>query len=145
MATKQVFRENNAKLLDSICGDLFSSLRLSSVGLADIILFNPPYVPTEENEFSEARSTLSAAWAGGPKGRMVIDRFIKQIDTVLSKSGVLYILLLRENDPEEVADLIKSATNGRLSGSKCVVQRRCGIEHLFVYRFYYPSVYPDFD
>ncbi|VDL60189.1 unnamed protein product [Hymenolepis diminuta] len=125
VATKQVFRENDAKLLDSICGDLFSSLRLSSVGLADIILFNPPYVPTEENEFSEARSTLSAAWAGGSKGRIVIDRFIKQIDTVLSKSGVLYILLLRENDPDEVADLIKSATNGRLSRSKCVVQRRC--------------------
>nr|CDS29286.1 hemK methyltransferase family [Hymenolepis microstoma] len=142
LATKQVFTDNNVKLLDSICANLFSSLRSSSVGLADIVLFNPPYVPTEENELLKAKSTLSAAWAGGPKGRMVIDAFIKQVEPFLSKSGVLYILLLRENDPDEVASLIKLVTNGRLSESKCVHQRRCGTEHLFVYRFYYPGVDP---
>ncbi|VDN95945.1 unnamed protein product [Rodentolepis nana] len=145
LATKEVFNENNVRLLDSICGNLFSSLRLSSLGFADIVLFNPPYVPTEENELLDAKSTLTAAWAGGPKGRMVIDAFIKQVEPVLSKSGALYILLLRENDPDEVANLIKSVTNGRLSESKCVLQRQCGTEHLFVYRFYYPSVDPEID
>ncbi len=57
--------------MDTICGDLFSSLRQVHGGLADIVLFNPPYVPTESRELKDAASGISAAWAGGIDGREV--------------------------------------------------------------------------
>lgn len=36
----------------------------------DVLLFNPPYVPTEEQEESDGQvqADLSAAWAGGTQG-----------------------------------------------------------------------------
>lgn len=39
--------------------------------LVDLIVFNPPYVVTCDDEIT---GTLPRAWAGGNKGRVVIDR-----------------------------------------------------------------------
>lgn len=51
--------------------DLLSALR---PGIVDILVFNPPYVPTSPEELLEAGNArdLSAAWAGGVRGRQVI-------------------------------------------------------------------------
>ncbi len=59
-------------MCDSVCADLFSSLVKRDSAIADVILFNPPYVPTSSMEFNEAASSISAAWAGGILGREVI-------------------------------------------------------------------------
>ncbi|VDK32182.1 unnamed protein product [Taenia asiatica] len=171
IATKQVFCANTSCYpLDAVCCDLLSPIRKSSQGLADIVLFNPPYVPTTSGELLNARSTISAAWAGGFRGRQVrpswfikrdyllslcflvlqrfvaervIERFIQQLTPVLFGSGVLYILLLQQNEPDLVSKLINDASGGRLSRSVCIIQRRCGNEQLFVYRYYDPLFYPD--
>ena len=53
----------------------------------DILIFNPPYVPTTNEEVvshytdvSHGSSNLiSAAWAGGIDGRVVIDKFLPLI------------------------------------------------------------------
>ena len=51
----------------------------------DLILWNPPYVPTPTEEVIIPTNkillnkNIEAAWAGGIKGREVIDRFIKRI------------------------------------------------------------------
>jgi release factor glutamine methyltransferase len=63
-------------------------------GKVDILLFNPPYVPTEDSEVSMRYCTaykpcalvcsdntlllsgIAAAWAGGRRGRRVINRFL---------------------------------------------------------------------
>lgn len=72
MATKKVFCENTSCYpLDAVCCDLLSPIRTSSQGLADIVLFNPPYVPTTSDELLGAKSMLPAAWAGGFRGRQV--------------------------------------------------------------------------
>ena len=49
----------------------------------DLVVFNPPYVPTDEDELRRALTTrdISASWAGGPSGRVVIDRFIEALPT----------------------------------------------------------------
>jgi methylase of polypeptide subunit release factors len=39
--------------------------------------FNPPYVPTPDEEVH--RGGIAAAWAGGYKGRVVIDRVLDQV------------------------------------------------------------------
>ncbi|KAL5969182.1 eRF1 methyltransferase catalytic subunit mtq2 [Taenia solium] len=146
MATKQVFCANTSCYpLDAVCCDLLSPIRKSSQGLADIVLFNPPYVPTTSDELLDAKSTISAAWAGGFRGRQVTERFIQQLTPVLFGSGVLYILLLQHNEPDLVSKMINDASGGRLSRSVCIIQRRCGNERLFVYRYYDPLFYPDSD
>ncbi len=56
--------------------DFTSGLDLS--GKVDILLFNPPYVPTESDEV--CGNGIEASWAGGVDGREVIDRFIPLLD-----------------------------------------------------------------
>ena len=51
----------------------------------DVLIFNPPYVPTEDEEvvtdipLSSQDNPIAAAWAGGKNGRVVIDRFLPLI------------------------------------------------------------------
>uniref|UniRef100_A0A1B6HXM7 Methyltransferase HEMK2 n=1 Tax=Homalodisca liturata TaxID=320908 RepID=A0A1B6HXM7_9HEMI len=63
----------NCTQVDVIRGDLSRCLRSTSV---DLLVFNPPYVVTCDNEIS---GTLQRAWAGGTRGRVVIDRYILKI------------------------------------------------------------------
>ena len=58
--------------------------------LIDIILWNPPYVPTPTEEIlkptlenSKLDNTIQASWAGGTNGREVIDRFLLHIPVPL--------------------------------------------------------------
>ena len=93
-------------------------------GLVDVLLFNPPYVPTPSAEVGG--SGIEASWAGGDRGREVIDRLIPAIKVVnvlaqcgfsraahttlcvqdmLSPHGVFYMLVVQDNDPDEIAQL----------------------------------------
>jgi hypothetical protein len=40
-------------------------------------VFNPPYVPTPDEEVS--RDGIARAWAGGHRGRRVIDRVLQKV------------------------------------------------------------------
>ncbi len=75
----------------------------------------------------------------------VIDRFVQQVSPMLSEKGVLYLLLVKENKPDEVAQLIHNASRGRLSKHVCVLKRQCKNEHLAVYRFFNPLFFPACD
>ncbi|XP_066153793.1 methyltransferase N6AMT1 [Euwallacea fornicatus] len=95
----------------------------------DVVLFNPPYVVTESGEVSGRG--LNRAFAGGLKGRLIIDKFLEVVPKVLSEKGVCYLLLLKENDIKEVVkNLEKAGLKGEL-----VIQRKLPGEHLFVYKF----------
>lgn len=47
----------------------------------DILLFNPPYVPTSDQEAQEAQETsqIQASWAGGADGMSVTERFLQMV------------------------------------------------------------------
>lgn len=74
----------------------------------DVVLFNPPYVPTSSEELSKAiegGDMITAAWCGGPRGRVVVDRFLKLLPKFLNPDGgVAYVIAIKEND---VADMIR--------------------------------------
>lgn len=56
----------------------------------DILLFNPPYVPTATDEASGAQSNadIAGSWAGGTDGMEITDRLLQDVE-VWSFLGVL--------------------------------------------------------
>ncbi len=72
-------------------GDLMEHFRDSSF---DIVTFNPPYLPESPSDFG-----LSLSWAGGLRGREVIDCFLSDLTRVLRKGGEALILHADYNEP----------------------------------------------
>lgn len=79
---------NHAKSkIDFIQADLFTAL--SETAKFDLILFNAPYLPSEEKDLDD---WLSHAWTGGENGRQVIDRFIAKSLPHLKNGGRILLL-----------------------------------------------------
>lgn len=70
-----------------IQGDLLTPIRKGEE--FDLILFNAPYLPSEEGEGS---SWLERAWAGGISGRKVIDGFIRESPQYLRSNGEILLM-----------------------------------------------------
>ncbi|RKP07955.1 S-adenosyl-L-methionine-dependent methyltransferase [Thamnocephalis sphaerospora] len=125
-ATRQTGTQNQASL-EPVRTDLVSGLRLQ--GRVDVLVFNPPYVPTPSEEV--ACDGIAAAWAGGIDGREVTDRLLPRVADLLSPRGVFYLVAVRENKPQEMIDqLAKAGLHGEVT-----CQRRSGPERLCVIRF----------
>jgi release factor glutamine methyltransferase len=94
--------DNHPLHFDAIQCDLLSALLPRLEHSVDILLFNPPYVPTPDDEVGG--NGIEASWAGGQKGRRVIDRAIPQIARALSHpQGVAYMITVDDNEPEPLA------------------------------------------
>ncbi|KAL8911926.1 MAG: hypothetical protein Q9172_007586 [Xanthocarpia lactea] len=107
-------------LLTSVNGDLTSAIRPGSV---DVLIFNPPYVPTSDvptacaaigsNEDMQScldadSDILSLSFAGGLNGMEVTNRLLEQLPSALNPDrGIAYILLCKQNKPEQVAQRIR--------------------------------------
>jgi release factor glutamine methyltransferase len=120
----------NSQPVDVALMDLLSALR---PGLIDVLVFNPPYVPTSSEELSEATESrdISAAWAGGLRGREVLDCLLPRLGLALSPCGVFYLLGVAENDRDEIAAILRpQGFHGRV-----VAERRAQNERLWVMLF----------
>lgn len=108
------------QFVGSLMADLVSALKPGSV---DVLLFNPPYVPTPElpatpstgsttrdtatlsrsEKFEYESYLLSLSYAGGADGMEITNRFIDAIPSTLNpERGVAYLLLCAQNKPEQV-------------------------------------------
>ena len=74
-------------------------------GPFDLILFNPPYLPTDPAERID--DWLELALDGGLSGRDVIARFLQQIPGIISPEGRVLLLISSLTGPDEVGDLIR--------------------------------------
>ena len=134
--------------LDIPTADLTTAIRPGSV---DMLVFNPPYVPSENlpsmpdmehegasvDHFSRDSHLLSLSTDGGLDGMGVTNRLLDQLLGVLSERGIAYILLSVSNRPEEVMSRIRTwaSTNGIIwsadkvgsSGNKAGWERLCVI------------------
>lgn len=119
----------NQQCVEVCTMDLLSQFRSN---LFDIILFNPPYVPTIDSEINEGGFGIHRAWAGGLRGRNVTDRLLNNLRNLLSDSGVLYLLLLKENEVNSVQDLMRKTG----FQSTVVLERKIVGEHLYVVKFF---------
>ena len=91
------------KGIDVVQSDLFCGIRSSF----DIILFNPPYLPTQPEERID--DWLEHALDGGLNGRVVIERFSEQVGHVLAPGGRILLLLSSLTGLPEVRDLFFKA------------------------------------
>ncbi|TPP55844.1 N-6 adenine-specific dna methyltransferase 1 [Fasciola gigantica] len=114
----------------SLVGPLLPRLRSH----VDLILFNPPYVPTTQEEHQTAGFGVTATWSGGLHGREVIDAFLPQAVELLSPTGCLYLLLLEDNIPAEVHQIIRRLSNGLLLPT-LIKKRRASNELLYIFRY----------
>lgn len=109
-----------AIFMDGVLSDLTSALRPGSI---DILIFNPPYVPSETlpspedldatmDAFSRDSRLLALSTDGGADGMETADRLLAELPSVLSSQGVAYILLCAQNRPKQVMDRIRSWPKG---------------------------------
>ncbi len=73
--------------IDFIQASLLTALNQNAT--FDLILFNAPYLPSDEGE---AESWIGRAWAGGANGREVVDRFISEVPTHLNPCGRVLLM-----------------------------------------------------
>lgn len=111
-------------------GSLTSPFRLA--GAVDVCICNPPYVPTEVEEMRGCG--IEASWAGGARGRQVIDRLLPEVARVLAPGGLFYLVCMAENEPEEIMGAMRHLGLAAMVAR----QERRGIEELFILRFERP-------
>lgn len=104
-------------------------------GAIDVLIFNPPYVVTPDDEISlEAaeqqivNGKIVKSWAGGACGRLIMDRVFEQLQTILAANGVAYILVIEDNKPEEIIQNLKQFGFEAFS----VAERRIRGEYLII-------------
>ncbi len=113
--------KENAKLngvrgnIDFMQGDLFSALRIEV--RFDLILFNAPYLPSEDGE---AESWIGRSWAGGVNGRQVVDRFISEVPAFLKQRGRI---LLMQSTLTGVEETIRAFTQQNLKAQVIAEQK----------------------
>ncbi|CAL1696248.1 unnamed protein product [Somion occarium] len=131
--TARTGRQNNIPI-EPIIANLVAPLRSRLRHAVDILVFNPPYVPTFESEAEDAQTTrnIQGAWAGGANGMQVTDLLLEQVDDLLSSQGRFYLVAVKQNDVPAIQERMRQRFNLR---SDVVLQRRAGREHLLILRF----------
>ncbi|MDO5844235.1 MAG: 50S ribosomal protein L11 methyltransferase [Methanocorpusculum sp.] len=92
----------NKKGVNAVRSDLFGSIS----GLFDLILFNAPYLPTEKDE--KLNDWLEYALDGGENGREVIEKFLPQAVSHLTRYGRILLLISSLTGLSEINSLCKS-------------------------------------
>lgn len=108
-----------------------------------MLLFNPPYVPTTDEEEAQAQSQrgIASSWAGGVLGTRLVDDLVSPdlddaeskslLEKVLAPGGLFYLVAIAQNNPEGLVDRLKQSS---LLDADIVLKRRAGREHLFIIR-----------
>jgi methylase of polypeptide subunit release factors len=86
----------------------------------DVLLFNPPYVVTPSEEIYDPSLSsdgttaakppppINAAWAGGVRGREVVDRILYDVKSWLRPNGGTFLVVAyAQNDVEEMMSILR--------------------------------------
>ena len=150
---KGAIKENAPKagsFLDVVSADLTSSFL---DGCVDVLIFNPPYVPTEElpsnpeetvagqrlsssETFERDSHLLALSYAGGANGMETTDRLLAQLPNVLSRRGIGYVLLCAQNKPKDVAARICAWPGGWSAHLVGTSGKQAGWEKLCILRIW---------
>lgn len=84
-------------------GDLFQAIKQNE--RFSLILFNSPYLPSEPDEED---SWIGKAWAGGPNGRKIIDRFIAEAPHFLAEGGKILLVQSSLSDVDRTIQMFRN-------------------------------------
>ncbi|NVO67623.1 HemK2/MTQ2 family protein methyltransferase [Methanofollis tationis] len=110
--------------VETVRTDLMAGVR----GPFDLVLFNPPYLPTAPEERID--DWLEYALDGGPTGRETIERFAADVGRVIAPFGRILLLVSSLTGPEEVQKIFSGlgyivllAAKERVEGEDLLVLR----------------------
>lgn len=83
---------------NAIKSDLFDNIK----GKYDLIVFNPPYLPEDEDEPEDSKRICS----GGKEGWELIARFFSKVGEFLNKEGFILIVFSSLTNKEKVDEVI---------------------------------------
>ncbi|NWQ76575.1 HEMK2 methyltransferase, partial [Columbina picui] len=115
--------------LQPVITDLVEGLSPRLNGKVDLLVFNPPYVVTPSEEVGS--HGIEASWAGGKKGREIMDRVFPLVPDLLSAGGLFYLVTIKENNPDEILETMKKCG---LEGTRAL-SRQAGQEILTILKF----------
>jgi release factor glutamine methyltransferase len=107
--------EKNGFKIKCVKSNLFSNIKEKF----DLIAFNPPYLPTKNEDI---------AWDGGEGGIKIIKEFLKQARNHLNKNGKIYVVASSLTDIETLKEEF-----GNIYDFKEVVKEKFFFERLYVY------------
>ena len=81
------FKANGIENIEILFGNLFEPVKTRKF---DVILFNTPYLPTENDEVID--DTINYAFDGGLNGRKVIDMFLNEVKNHLNDGGKVQMI-----------------------------------------------------
>ncbi len=93
------FCRENYKDIPFIESNLFSKVE----GNFDLITFNPPYLPSEQNEDLDTMIVVS----GGKKGNELTLKFLEEAKSHLNKEGRILIIISSLSSPDETKNKAK--------------------------------------
>jgi len=96
------FKSNGVNNIQLVFGNLFEPVENQKF---DVILFNSPYLPTEECEVLDGN--LNCAFDGGLDGRNVIDKFLNEVKNHLNHGGRLQLIQSSLSNLEETISKLK--------------------------------------
>ncbi|MGD0423629.1 MAG: HemK2/MTQ2 family protein methyltransferase [Candidatus Bathyarchaeia archaeon] len=85
-----------ARRLNLVIEAVRSSIFSSVTARFDVVLFNPPYLPSDEIK--------DLAVDGGNEGRHLVDRFLEELSPHLKEDGCALLLVSSLNDPRAIID-----------------------------------------
>lgn len=126
--------KTNKVLLHSVQASFAQPFRERLKGKIDIILFNPPYVPTDEDELrlAQEKRDIECSWSGGLLGMQVTNEFLRVVAEYLSPNGLFYLVVLKANDVQGIQR--RMWADYSLHSEVCL-ERRAGREYLYILRF----------
>jgi len=117
-------RATRERGVETVRSDLFQGIR----GRFDLILFNPPYLPTIRAERSD--QWINYALDGGESGRETIGRFLQDLAEHLRPGGRALLLISSLTGPEVVEEMARGA--GLIA--EHMASKGCFFEKLMVLR-----------
>jgi len=90
-----------------IQSDLFKSFPDTLKNSFDIIVFNPPYLPSSEliND-SINKAKIDYSWDGGKKGYEIIIKFLENVNKFIKKDSYMYYISSSKSNLNKLVDYI---------------------------------------
>lgn len=108
-------------------GNLYSVL--GNDEFFDIIVFNPPYLPTKQEDLVGGSSWFDVSVDGGVDGLNVVKRFLEGLPLFLKESGRAYFVFSSLSDKEKLLEYM----HGYNLGFDVLITHCFNCEKLYVY------------